>query len=98
MENKKKKESGADWKKIVQVFVGDVLARVSDNISHRIELGIKKIKRKSIGLFFAIIGLIFLLISAAIFINTLLLGMAPWLGWGMIGILLVAIGYLMGRD
>ena len=97
MEKKIKKDQ-SDWKSLVQVFVGDVLERISDNVSKRVHIFIDQLKRRTIGAILMLIGLIFFLISVAVLINTILGNEFTWAGWGLVGLVIILVGYRISKN
>jgi hypothetical protein len=94
METKNK----TDWKGLVQGFVGDLLERIGDNVSKRAHIFITKLKKRTIGAVLMATGSLFLLISAAILINAVLGNEFPWVGWGLVGLIIILAGYLISKD
>lgn len=94
--NNKKNQSG--WKSLVQGFVGDVLERISDNVSKRVHIFIDQLKRRTIGAILMLIGSIFFLISVAILMNTILNNEFPWVGWSLVGLVTILVGYRISKD
>lgn len=99
MENKTRheKERQTDWKGIVQGFVANILERVGENISQKVQAFFDRLKKKTIGTVLMLVGVVFLLAAAAILINTLLPGHA-WAGWGIVGLVLIAVGYVVTKE
>lgn len=96
---KQKKVSPAnDWKKLIQVFVGDILERISDNVSKRIHTFIDQLKRRTIGAILILVGAIFFLAGIAILINTILGNEFPWVGWSLVGLVVILVGYRISKD
>ena len=97
MEKKNKKDQ-SDWKSLIQVFVGDVLERISDNVSKRIHIFITQLKRRTVGAILILIGAIFLLAGVAILMNAILGNEFPWVGWSLVGLVIILIGYRISKD
>jgi len=97
MEKKNKKDQ-SDWKSLVQVFVGDILERISDNVSKRIHTFIDQLKRRAIGAILILIGSIFLLAGIAILMNTILSNEYPWVGWSLVGLVVILVGYRISKE
>lgn len=95
---KKNKKNQSDWKNLIQIFVGDMLERISDNVSKKIHTFINKLKRRAIGAILILIGSIFFLISVAILINTILGNEFPWVGWILVGLVVILVGYRISKD
>lgn len=99
MEKKSKnKKTSSDWKNIVQVFIGDMLSKVEDNLSQRIQKFIKKIKRKAVASLFIGSGLVFFLTGIVTYASAKLDPILPGLGYLSVGAIVVSIGYLISRD
>ena len=93
-----KKQNKNDWKSLVQVFVGDILERISDNVSKRIHTFIDKLKRRTIGAVLILIGFIFFLAGISTLINTILNNEYSWVGWSLVGLVVILIGYRISKD
>lgn len=89
----KSTETKNNWKDLIQGFIGNVFERLSDNVSKRVHLFIKQLKRRSIGVALLLIGAIFVFISIAMFLNFLFGNQFPWLGWSLVGLIVALIGY-----
>jgi len=101
METKTKQKKASqtnNWKNIVQGFVGDMLERISDNVSKKVHTFIDQLKRRTIGAILMLIGSIFFLTSVAILINTILGNEFPWVGWSLVGLVTVLVGYRISKD
>jgi hypothetical protein len=94
----KKVSKASDWKKLIQVFVGDMLERISDNVSRRIHTFIDQLKRRTIGAILILIGSIFLLSGVAILMNAILGNEFPWVGWSLVGLVTILVGYRISKD
>jgi hypothetical protein len=97
MEKKNKKDQN-DWKSLIQVFVGDMLERISDNVSKRIHIFIAQLKRRTVGAILMLIGFIFLLAGIAILMNAILGYEFPWVGWSLVGLVAILVGYRISKD
>lgn len=95
MENKKPEST---WKEMVQGFVANMLERVGENISERAHVWFKNLKKRTIGSVLMIIGSIFFLVAAALLINSLTQNLFPWIGYGIVGLATLAIGYVMTKE
>ena len=98
MEKQKKTKTNNDWKNIVQVFIGDMLARVSDNVSQRLHVWIGKIKRRAIGSVLMLLGATYFLTGLSDWASSLFGNNFPGFGSGAVGIVVIFIGYLISRD
>jgi hypothetical protein len=96
MENKHKKSN--DWKNLVQVFVTNMLERVSDNVSKKVHEFMLKLKKRAIGAMLVFIGFIFFIIGFALFINAIFGNNFPWLGWTISGLFVAIVGYVVSKD
>ena len=94
----KKAPQPSDWKSLIQAFVGDVLERISDNVSKRIHTFIAQLKKRTIGAILILIGAIFLLAGIAILINAVLSNEFPWAGWSLVGLVAIFVGYRIFKD
>ncbi|MFA6183491.1 MAG: hypothetical protein WC682_00130 [Parcubacteria group bacterium] len=93
----KKEETGNAWKDMTQVFVSNILAKVGDNISTKIQNWFNDIKRRTMGALLSVIGLIFVLVCFSLYINTFVSESANWVGYGVVGILILSAGYLLSK-
>ena len=86
-----------DWKNVIKIFVSDMLVHMNDNISRSIHDWFKRTKRKSIALLLIAVGFIFFLIGVARVINVWLTREFQWAGYLIVGIIMLAIGYLISN-
>lgn len=99
MEKKtKKKPKSADWKNIVQVFIGDILSKVEDNLSQKIQKFISKVKRKAVASLLIGSGIVFFLTGIVTYASAKLDPILPGLGYLSVGAVVISIGYLISRD
>ncbi|MFZ2154197.1 MAG: hypothetical protein WAV16_03115 [Candidatus Moraniibacteriota bacterium] len=99
METKKKikKEESSPWKEMTQTFVANILAKVGDNISAKVQSWFEDIRRRTLGAVLSVIGFIFVLICIALYVNTFVREEASWIGYGVVGILVLMVGYLLSK-
>lgn len=99
METKKKikKEENSLWKEMTQNFVANILAKVGDNISAKVQSWFEDIRRRTLGAVLSVIGFIFVLICIALYVNTFVREEASWIGYGVVGILVLLVGYLLSK-
>lgn len=95
-EKKEKKETS--WKEMVQGFVGNMLERIGENISERAAVWFKQLKKRTIGWVCMTIGLVFFLAALALLVNSLTQNLFPWIGYGIVGLATLAIGYVMTKE
>ncbi|MDY0302307.1 MAG: hypothetical protein RBR98_00785 [Candidatus Moranbacteria bacterium] len=95
---KKKKESGGAWKELGQIFTANILSRVGDTISTKVKNWTKDLKRRALGALLILIGLIFILVCVALYVNTFVSEEASWIGYGFVGILVLGAGYLLSKN
>lgn len=93
----KKDESNSAWKELTQTFVANILTKVGDNISAKIQVWFDDIKRRTLGALLTVIGLIFVLICVALYVNTFVSEEASWIGYGVVGILVLMVGYFLSK-
>ncbi|HOW60865.1 MAG TPA: hypothetical protein P5548_03770 [Candidatus Moranbacteria bacterium] len=98
MKNKNKKEDKNELKKILQGFASNILERFGNNISKKIALFINQLKRRTIGAILLLIGAIFFLTSIAIMVNTFLSDELQWVGWSLVGFVVIIFGYILSKD
>lgn len=94
----KKESAKTDWKGLVQGFVANMLESIGENVSRRAHVFIVQLKKRTIGAVLMLIGGIFLLCGIAILINSLLGSQFQWVGWGVVGIVIVAAGYVVTKE
>lgn len=102
MEDKIKEENkevgnSNDWKGIVQSFVTNMVARASDNISEKIQKWLDDVKRKTAGAILVAVGSIFVLVSIAIYVNVIVDNGSQWAGYGVVGVIILLMGYIMSK-
>ena len=95
---KKKKEFGGAWKELGQIFTANILSRVGDTISTKVKNWTKDLKRRALGALLILIGLIFILVCVALYVNTFVSEEASWIGYGFVGILVLGAGYLLSKN
>lgn len=93
----KTKENQTDWKGLIQGFVGNVLERLSDNVSKKVHEFIKQLKRRSIGAVLLLVGAIFFLAGIAMFLNFIIGSQMPWFGWSVVGFVVFLAGFELSR-
>ncbi|KKP68817.1 MAG: hypothetical protein UR66_C0003G0082 [Candidatus Moranbacteria bacterium GW2011_GWE1_35_17] len=92
-----KKEESSPWKEMTQTFVSNILTKVGDNISAKVQTWFNDIKRRTLGALLLLIGLIFVLVCVSLYINTFVAEEASWVGYGVVGILILGTGYLLSK-
>lgn len=95
---KNNKENQNDWKGVIQGFVTNILERIGDNVSKKVHIFVTQLKRRTIGAVLLLIGSVFLLISIAILINSIISEEFQWVGWGFVGSVAILVGYIMSKD
>ena len=98
MEEKTKQEGKSDWKDLVQGFVVKMLEHVGDDLAKRAHVWIKQLKRKSVGWILLASGIVFVLIALSIFINALTQNLFPWVGYSIVGVVALAVGYALTKE
>ena len=96
-----KQKEGVDfseWKNLIQGFVGNVLERISDNVSQKIHAWIKVLKLRTAGFILVVLGAFYLLIGDSVFLNSVLGIILPGLGYVTVGVLAILIGSLLGKS
>ena len=93
-----KTQNKNDWKSLVQNFVANMVERIGDNVSQKVQAWVKMLKRKTIGALLMVFGLFYLLIGASVYLNSVLGKFIPGLGYITVGVLAVLIGYLVGNN
>ena len=102
METKKKKNSKEEksgaWKELAQIFTSNILSKVGDSVSAKFRSWVKDLKRRTLSALLLLIGLIFILVCAALYVNTFVSEEASWIGYGFVGILVLGAGYLLSKN
>ena len=102
MENKnmhhKQQEEYADWKSVFLGFASNMAELLSANVSAEIRRKMRLWKKHSAGTAIMFVGLVFFLIAAVLFINSLMLDTIPWFGYLIVGLATLAIGYVMTKE
>lgn len=93
----KKEETNSAWKELTQTFVSNILTKVGDNISTKVQTWFNDIRRRTLGALLVLIGLIFVLICVALYVNTFVSEEASWIGYGAVGILVLMVGYFLSK-
>jgi hypothetical protein len=92
-----KAEQG-DWKSIVQGFVVNMFERIGDNVSQQVHGFISKLKKRTIGAVLMLVGAIFFLVSIALLINSFLGSGLQWVGWSLVGWIIICVGYVVFKE
>ncbi|EKE21285.1 MAG: hypothetical protein ACD_7C00298G0004 [uncultured bacterium] len=92
-----KKEESSPWKEMTQTFVANILTKVGDNISAKVQTWFNDVKRRTLGALLVLIGLIFVLICVALYVNTFVSEESSWIGYGAVGILVLMVGYFLSK-
>ncbi len=93
----KKEKQNSNWKELVHGFVGNILAQVGDNISHKMHIWMDQLKRRAVGSVLMVLGATYFLTGLSDYASSLFGKDFPGLGSGMVGIAVIFIGYLMSR-
>lgn len=87
-----------NWKSMVQSFVANMISRLSDNVSEKIQNWFIKLKKRTTGAVLMALGAVFFLVGVAIYINTILENMSQWGGYVIVGGVIFVVGYFVSRD
>lgn len=93
----KKEDTNSAWKEMTQTFVANILTKVGDNISTKVQAWFNDIRRRTLGALLVLVGLIFVLICVALYVNTFVSEEANWIGYGAVGILVLVVGYFLSK-
>lgn len=93
----KKTESNGSWMELAHIFSASILSKVGDSISAKVQAWVKDLRRRTLGALFLLIGLIFILICLALYVNTFVSEEASWIGYGFVGILVLIAGYALSK-
>lgn len=94
---KNKKNENNNWKDVAQSFLGNFFSQVGENISQKIKNWINEVKHKTVGAILMFVGFIFSLLSFVFCINAIFNNQIPWLGYGIVGLSVLVIGYLISE-
>ena len=101
MTTKAKKENNENnnegWKALVMGFVGNVMERISDNVSTKVHKWTKQMKRVIAGSVVMAVGATFFLTGLSTYVEAVYGKTMPGSGNMIIGIAAVLIGYLVSR-
>ncbi|EKE18949.1 MAG: hypothetical protein ACD_9C00188G0003 [uncultured bacterium] len=95
---KKRNENGPGWAGIAQGIIGKSISRIEEDITERAKEVIIKIERKTAGALLLFVGAIFFLVALALLINSFLSPVTAWVGWGVVGLVIIIVAYLIGRS
>lgn len=98
MQKQKKTKNSGSWKELVEGFVSGMLAQVSDNVSQHIHVWIGKLKRRAAGSVLMLLGATYFLTGFSDYISSLFGKDFPGFGSGVVGLIVIFIGYLISRD
>lgn len=93
----KKDENPSDWKTLVHGFVGNVLEQLNENVTNRVRAWTKQMKRRAAGGILVVLGMTYFLTGLSDYANSIFGKNYPGFGYGIVGIIIVLIGYLMSR-
>ncbi len=92
------KANHGEWKNLVQGFVENVFEQFSDNVSQKVHAWIRALKRKTVGSILIILGIVYLVVGLAEYMNSVFSLLLPGLGYFLVGILVILTGYLLSSD
>lgn len=85
------------FKTLILGFVTNILEKVSDNVTHKVQVWTKQMQRRAIGSVVAVIGFTYFLTGLSDFTGSLLEKDIPGLGYIVVGLVSLLIGYLVSR-
>lgn len=85
------------FKALILGFVTNILEKVSDNVTHKVQTWTKQMKRRAAGSVVMVLGMTYLLTGFSIYAEATLGKNIPGLGYIIIGLIALSIGYLVSR-
>ena len=98
MTTKKSQQENGNWKNLVQGFVVNILEHISEDISHKAKKWFYKLKKRTAGAALMVLGVTFLLTGVAVYANTVFEKVAPGVGYAIVGLVIMLIGYITSRE
>lgn len=94
---KTKENKHDEWKALIIGFVGNILEKISDNVSVKIHAWTRQMKRRAAGGVVMVLGATYLLTGLSTYTEATFGKNIPGLGYMSIGIVAMFIGYLVSR-
>jgi fatty acid desaturase len=83
------------WMSIIFSLLSNINDNIRETVRHQIEYRRRMMLRKIVAGFLMLFGLIYFLNGIVMVINKFSAG-NPWVGWLMIGLILLLVGYFVG--
>ncbi|KKQ53206.1 MAG: hypothetical protein US70_C0005G0040 [Parcubacteria group bacterium GW2011_GWD2_38_11] len=93
----KKNENPSDWKTLIHGFVGNILEQLNENVTNRVRVWTKQMKRRAVGGVVMLLGATYFLTGLSTYADATLGKNIPGLGYVVIGGVALLIGYLVSR-
>lgn len=92
-----KSDDCSEWKTLVQNFVTNMLSKLSDNISERVQVWFRNVVKRGAGVFLMMFGFTFLMISISLYLNSVWADQGSWVGYGVVGLVVCSVGLFMSK-
>ncbi|EKE20251.1 MAG: hypothetical protein ACD_8C00033G0003 [uncultured bacterium] len=85
------------FKALILGFVTNILEKVSDNVTHKVQTWTRQMKRRAAGSVVMVLGMTYLLTGLSTYTEATFGKNIPGLGYVIIGAVAILIGYLVSR-
>ncbi|HBI34315.1 MAG TPA: hypothetical protein DEA43_01815 [Candidatus Moranbacteria bacterium] len=93
----KKETKSTDWKGLVQGFVGNMLEQLSENVTTRVHVWTKQMKRRAVGGVVMLLGATYFLTGLSDYTGSFFGENFPGFGYLLVGASALLIGYFVSR-
>lgn len=88
-------EKNSNWIRIMRDAMEALAYGMKDNIWRKAKILAVRLGKKIAGIYLVFIGLVFSLIAISLLVNSFLAEDLDWIGWGIVGLFMAGIGYLL---
>lgn len=92
------KKNKSDLRDLIQKFITNIVEHISDDITQKTNKWLIRVKKRTAGAALIILGITFLLTGVAVYANTVFEKVAPGVGYAIVGLAIISIGYLTSKD
>lgn len=85
------------FKALILGFVTNVMEKVSDNVTHKVQVWTKQMKRRAVGGVVMVLGMTYLLTGISNYAEATIGKNIPGLGYVLIGAIALIVGYFVSR-